>query len=237
MKNIHILLLFILLTFSAYAQDLSIKQILEKHYTTSGFDKLQKVNTIIMTGHITKQDYMPMKIIKMRPDKYKMEFDIQDLTAYQSYDGKTAWMTAPWTGNAKPQIMNEDAAKDIKIKSDFDGVLYNCKDKKHIAELIGKESINNIEVYKIKLTLKEGGTEYYYIDTQYFILQKKTIIRISKGKEIEVASIYSDYRDIGGIKFPFISENFMDGQPYSTIQYDTIELNKTVNETIFKITE
>lgn len=236
MKNISILF-FTIIALSGKAQELSINQVLEKYYIASGFDKLQKVNTIIMTGHITKQDYMPMKIIKMRPDKYKMEFDIQDVTAYQSYDGKIAWMTAPWTGNAKPQIMNEAAAKDIKNKSDFDGALYNLKDKKHIAELIGKESINDIEVYKIKLSLIEGGTEFYFIDSKDFLLQKKIVIRISRDKETEVTSFYSDYRDVDGIKFYFISENFMAGQPYSTIQFDTIELNKTVDEKIFKITE
>ena len=236
-KTFFYTLFFTLFVFSGMAQELSINQILEKYFTASGFDKLQKVNSIVMTGHISKQDYMPLKIIKVRPDKYKMEFDIQDLTAYQSYDGKIAWMTAPWTGNAKPQIMNEDAAKDIKIKSDFDGVLYNWQEKKHIAELIGKQIINNIEVYKIKLSLKEGGTEYYFINTKDFILQKKIIIRISKGKEIEVASIYSEYRDVEGIKFAFISENFMDGQPYSTIQYDTIEINTPIDETIFNFSK
>ena len=146
-------------------------------------------------------------------------------------------MTAPWTGNTKPQIMNNEAEKDIKIKSDFDGVLYNWNEKKHNVEFIGKDSVSSFEVYKIKLTLKEGGTEFYFINTENFLLQKKIIIRMSRGKEIEVASIYSDYRDLDGIKFSYLSENFMDGQPYSTIQYDTIELNKTVEETIFKMPE
>ena len=236
MKKIFLsVLFFILLTLPIVAQELTIDQVLDKYYKANGFDKMQKINTIIMSGFITRQDYMPMKIIKMRPDKYKMEFDIQDVTAYQSFDGQTGWMTAPWTGNPKPQIMQEDALKDIKIKADFDGVIYKWKEKEHKAELIGKENLNNLEVYKVKLTRKDGGIEYYFIDTKDYLLQKKLTSRMSRGKEIEVESFYTDYRDVEGIKFSFASENFMGGQPYSSIQYDTIEINKTVDDKTFKI--
>lgn len=238
MKRIFFTILFFnLFVSSMIAQELTVDQVLEKYYKANGFDKMQKVNTIIMSGFITRQDYMPMKIIKMRPDKYKMEFDIQDVTAYQSYDGKTAWTTMPWTGNPKPQIMQEDAAKDIKVKADFDGVLFNWKEKEHKAELIGKDTINKQDVFKIKLTRKDGGIEYYFIDSKDFLLLKKISSRMSRGKEIEVISFYTDYRDVEGIKFAFANENVMGGQPYSTIQYETIEINLTIDEKIFKMPE
>ena len=73
MKKMYFICLFVTLTtMQIAAQELNVNQILEKYFIVNGFDKLQKVNSIIMTGHITKQDYMPMKIIKLRPDKYKM---------------------------------------------------------------------------------------------------------------------------------------------------------------------
>ena len=93
-----------------------------------------------MTGSITKQTAMPLKITKMRDAKYKIENDVADIYTCQSYDGQTAWeITTPWTGNSKPHIMQAEATKDIIAKADFDGVLYNRKEKGHIAELIAKE--------------------------------------------------------------------------------------------------
>lgn len=236
MKSIQILFIsFTLLISSAFAQELTLDQILEKHFNAMGFDKLEKTNTIIMSGYITRQDYMPIKIYKMRPDKYKMEFDIQDITAYQSYDGKTAWMTTPWTGNTQPQIMSEDASKDIKSKADYDGVLYHYKEKEHKAELIGKDTLNNQEVYKIKLTRKDGGVEFYFIDTKDFLLLKKTTTRISRGKEVEIVSLFSDYRNVQDIKFAYWNENLMGGQPYSIIEFDLIEIDKPMDEKIFSM--
>jgi hypothetical protein len=235
MKNIFLsILIFPMLISVADAQELTLEQVMNKFYSANGFDKLQKATTILMTGHITKQDIMPLKILKMRPDKYIMEFDIQDITAYQSYDGQTAWMTAPWTGNNKPQLMTEDAAKDIKAKADFDGSIFDWKEKGHTAELVGKENVNERDTYKIRLIRKDGATEYYFIDASGYLLLKKLAFRMVKGKEIEVSTFYSDYRIIDGIKFAFTNENLMGGDPYSTIEFDTIEINTPLDESIFK---
>jgi len=236
MKRIFILtgLLFF---FSAMikAQDLKLDEILENYFKANGFDKMQKVQTVIMKGALVQQDAMPLKIVKMRPDKYLMEFDVQDITAYQAYDGKTAWMTAPWTGNPKPQVMPEDRAKDIKNRADFDGVIFNWKAKGHSAELAGMDSVENIPTYKIKLTRKDGGIEYYFIDAKSYLLNKKISYRMIRGKEAEIENYFRDYRTVDGIMFPFVIDASMDGQPYSSIQYETIEMNKTVDTKLFEM--
>jgi hypothetical protein len=236
MKRTSLLIIF-LFSFLAgiYAQDMRLDEILDHYFKANGFDKLQKVQTIVMKGSLTQQDIMPVKQIKMRPDKYFMEFDVADITAYQAYDGKTAWRTAPWTGNPKPQLMNEEAAKDASYRAVFDGLLYNWKSQGHEAELTGKDSVGAIQVYKIKLTRNDKGIEYYYIDTKNYMIQKRIYYRMIRGKETEVANFFRDYRDIEGIKFPFTIDATMDGQPYSSIQYDTIELNVPVDQKIFEM--
>ena len=236
MKKISIL---IILTFSFLAlinaQDLSLDKILDNYFKANGFDKLQKVQTIVMKGSLTQQDVMPVKQVKMRPDKYLMEFDVADVTAYQAYDGKTAWRTTPWTGNPKPQLMNEEAANDARYRAVFDGLLYNWKSQGHTAELAGTDSVKNMLTFKIKLTRKDGGIEYYFVDTKDFMLQKRIYYRMIRGKETEITNTFSDYRAIDGIMFPFLIDALMDGQPYSSIQYDTIELNVPVDQKIFEM--
>jgi hypothetical protein len=217
------------------AQDLKMEEILEKYDKANDFDKLQKIQTIIMKGTLVQQDIMPVKIVKMRPDKYLMEFDVADITAYQGYDGKTAWMTTPWTGNPKPQLMPEDRAKDIRNRADFEGLLYNWKAKGHIAELAGMDSVEKSPAYKIKLTRKDEGIEYLFIDTKSFLLQKRLSSRMMRGKEVQVENYFHDYRAVDGIMFPFIIDTSLDGQPYSSSQFETIELNKPVEENMFEM--
>jgi len=233
-KNLATIIL-VLISFQYFlsAQEPNLDKILKNYYKVNGLDKLQKVKTIVMTGTITRNDLMPIKITKMRPDKYRMDFELADLAAIQAYDGKTGWSTAPWTGNPKPTLMDEDALKDVKNRADFEGLLYNYKEKGHQAKLIGKDTINTNEVYKIELIRKDGGIEYYFIDTKNAQLLKRSFKRNMRGKEVALENIFSDYRQVNGILFSFVNETTMDGQRYSLIEFEKIELNVDVNEKIF----
>jgi hypothetical protein len=228
-------LVFILLfsfASDAMSQELTLDEILKKYYQAGNFDKLKQVNSVIMTGNIVQQDLMPVKIIRVRPDKYLMEFDVADLTAYQAFDGQTAWMTAPWTGNPAAQVMPPERATDLKIRADMDGILVNWKEKGHLPELIGKDSVNDMLVYKIKITRKDGGIEYNFIDTAGFMLQKRVYYRLAGGKELTVENYYRDYRRVDGIPFAFTLETNNAGR-INEIQFESVELNKPVDLKIF----
>jgi hypothetical protein len=231
-KRLFFLSFFCVIVSGVIAQELTLEQILEKYYKAGKFDKLSKVNTIIMTGSIVQQDLMPVKIFRVRPDKYMMEFDVADMTAYQVYDGQTAWMTAPWTGNAAPQVMPAERTTDLKNRSDMDGVLVNWKEKGHALELAGKDTVNGLSVYKIKVTRKDGGIEYQFIDGSGFLLQKRLSYRKAGGKELTVENFYHDYREVEGIPFAFTLETNNAGR-VNEIQFESVEINKPVDLKIF----
>jgi len=220
---------------AATAQELSLDQILEKHFKASGLDLMQEVRTITLTGTITQNDVMPVKITRMRPDRYLMEFDVADMTAMQGYDGKTAWMTAPWTGNAKAQPMSGDRLTDMKNRADFDGLLFQWKEKGHTALLEGADTLYGFPVYRIKLTRADGGVEYYFIDEKSFLQVGRRFTRLIRGQETIMEGVASDFRNINGIPFAFQQVNYMAGNPYNTIQFDKVEINLPVDTTIFRM--
>jgi hypothetical protein len=232
MKTGALVFLFAALVSGLTAQEMKLEQILDKYYQAGNFDKLRQVKTIVTTGSLVQQDLMPVKIIRVRPDRYLMEFDVADMTAYQVYDGQTAWITAPWTGNAAPQVASADRTTDLKNRADFDGILYNWKEKGHSLELAGTDTLGGVTLYKIKVTRKDGGLEYYFIDNSRFMLQKRIFFRKQGGKEIEVENLYKDYRNVEGIPFAFLVETSFAGQG-NEIQVETIELNKPIEPNIF----
>ena len=231
-KSIFLSCFTVLLISCTFSQELNLDEVLAKYYQETGMEKMHQLSTVIMTGSLTQQDYMPLKIIKMRPDKYRMEFDVADISALQVFDGINAWMTAPWTGNPKPQSMNPERSAEMRSKADFDGLLFDWKKKGHIAELVLNDTVSPC-FYKIKLTRKDGGREYYFIDRKDFLLKKRIFFRKGKDKEIEIGNLFRDFRSIDGIVFNFVTETTMDGQSVSLTQFDTIELNKPVDEKIF----
>ena len=56
---------------------------------------------------------------------------------------------------------------------------------------------------------------------------------MNKDQQIEIVNNYKDYKEVEDIMFPFGSINQMGGQFYSEIQYESIELNKPVDESLF----
>jgi outer membrane lipoprotein-sorting protein len=217
------------------AQELKLEEILANYYKTMGYEKLKNLKTIISTGSMTRQDIMPVRIIKMRPDKYRMEYEVQDVAALQVFDGQKAWWTTPWTGNSAPQVMPEDRTKDMKNRSDFEGNLYNWQAKGHSLELAGLEKMDSIQAYKLKLTRKDGVVEYYFIDAMKFLIHKQLSYRQMQGKDVAIEVYFKNYKNVDGIIFAFLTESFMGGQPLSVVEYETIELDKPVNEKIFDI--
>ena len=236
MKKIFALLgLLFILTSAVRSQEINLDELLQKYFKAAAYDKLQKVNTIISYGTLVQQDLMPIKIVRMRPDKYLQEFDVADMTAYQAYDGSTAWMTAPWTGNPRPQPLPDDRLKDIKVKADFNGLLFHWKAKGEVVELAGTDTVDNTLAYKIKVTRKDGGIEHYSIDKKSFILLKRQYTRVVKGKEMKMDVVYRDYKEVDGIPFAFTLENRMGGETQNSIKFDSVVLNRPVNEKVFAL--
>lgn len=217
------------------AQDLSLDEILLKHYKAIGISELQKINSVIMTGTMIQNDAMPVKITRKRPGSYLMEFDIQDITAFQGYDGQNAWWTTPWAGNPKPQPMPADRAKDMKLRADFDGILYNWKAKGHTVELQGKDTIEKTITYKLKVTKKDGGEEFLFLDAEKFTILKRLYYRNIRGQEVAMENYFRDYKPVKGILFSFTQETQLGGQPYNSLQFDSIILNEPVDDKIFSM--
>lgn len=238
MKKGFTVLLLILLTGSyLVAQEPGVDLILSGHYQATGQEKLIKVNTVVMLGTIIQNDAMPVKITRMRPDKYLMEFDVMDMSTYQAFDGVTAWSTAPWTGTAKPQPMPEDRARDLRSRADFDGILVGWKEKGHQVEYSGIDTVENVQVYRLNVTKKDGGSESLFLGTVDYLLKKRSFTRMSRGKELQVEIFFLDYRQVGGVFFSFRQDTHLGGQLYNSVQLDEVLLNEPVDVKIFSMPE
>src|SRR5437868_11983612 len=77
----------------------------------------------------------------------------------------------PFQGQADPQPMPADALKEGQDQIDAQGVLLDYKAKGHTVELLGKETIDGAECYKVKVTLATGkvSTDYFNSTTGYLV--------------------------------------------------------------------
>jgi hypothetical protein len=238
MKSVLMLIAFAILTTITFAQ--TVDEIIDKHLAAmGGKENIAKLKTLKITSNIEVAPNMkaPMTMIIVNNKAFRMDLQMQGMTMTQAVYGDSGWAIIPWSGKKEAERMNSEEIQDSKDQMDIAGALYNYKEKGHKVELLGKEDMEGTEVYKLKLTKKNGNIEYDYLDADSYLTLKETTTHKYKDKEVTGDVIYSDYRKVdGGIMFPFGIEQreagSSQGQPLNA---DKVEINVPVDESIFKM--
>jgi hypothetical protein len=219
----------------AHAQ--TVDEILAQHFTASGgLEKMRAVKTLRMVGKMTVGPGMesPFTMDRKRPNLQRVDFTFQGMTGTQAFDGKRAWAVMPFMGKKDPEPASDEDSKEAADQADFDGALVDWKDKGHQLELIGKESVEGAEAWKLKLTKKSGSIDYYYIDTDTKLLLKEEGKRTIRGTEVEGESTFGDYKEVEGMLMPFSMTNAVKGsERKQTMTFDKIETNVAMDDAHF----
>jgi len=235
-KSVVIIITFVsFISFSGLSQEMNLDEILAKYHQTIGTAVIKEWKTLTMTGKSTAQGMeFPVIIYMKRPDKIRVEVEIQGNKMLQVFDGETGWSVAPWSGSSDPQDMTVDEVKGMKEQADFEGSLFNWKEKGHKVELIGKEDMEGTPVYKIKVIRADENIETYFIDAENFVPLKISSVMKIQGNETESEAFPSNYKEVNGVMMPFAIENKFKGQTVSHVVIDKYEINKEVDDNLFE---
>ena len=197
-----------------------------------GADKLQAVQTMKQTAHVTSQGMTGvMTVYGKRPNLVRQEIAIAGQTIVSAFDGTTAWSINPFRGSPEPVAMSGPQAEDIKMQSDFDSPLVNYKAKGYELEFVGVETLGTRKAYHLKLTSKEHRVQQLYLDAETN-LEIKIVADSQMGP---VENELSNYREIQGLKVPFTMRTLSAGNVVSQIAVDTVEINPKIDEAMFRM--
>jgi len=203
-----------------------------------GLKKIKAVQSMRTTGKMMLPQgmEMPVVMVQRRPKDFRMEFTFQGMTGIQAYDGKTAWMTMPFTGKKDPEAMGAEESKLVEEQADFDGPLMDYKEKGNTVELVGKEQVEGADAYNLKVTLKSGEIRHVYLDAETYLEIKAEAKRTMHGTDTETESYIGDYKEVDGMMMPFAVESGAKGSPQrQKIVIDKIELNPALADSLFRM--
>jgi outer membrane lipoprotein-sorting protein len=214
----------------------TVDEIIAKNIQAQGgMEKLKSVKSIRNTAELSEGSFRA-KVVQegKRPGKVREEFVLQGMAQVRAYDGKDGWQINPFQGRLDAEMLSKDDSKDLVIDADIDGPLVDYKDKGSKAELVGHDSVEGTDCYKIKLTLKNGDIRTYYLDTDSYLelkLETQTMIR---GAQQESETYYGDYEKVDGIYFPFALESGRKGDT-DRVKYtvEKVELNVPLDDKLF----
>jgi outer membrane lipoprotein-sorting protein len=203
-----------------------------------GLEKIKAVQSMRMTGTMRLGDEsLPTVLELKRPGKTRWEFTLEGQTAVQAYDGTTAWATIPFAGQTEPQVMSADETRDIELQADMDGPLVDAAAKGNAIELVGREKIDGeIEAWRLRVTRKNGEARDLYLDAKTHLQVLAVTRRTADGRDVEIRSRISDYRDVQGLKLPHSFEATASGLPQTqSLKFEKIELNVAIDDSRFRM--
>jgi hypothetical protein len=225
-----------LLPLSALAQ--TVDEIIAKNIQAhGGLEKIKAVNTLRNTSKLSFGPYHLISVQEnKRAGKVREEVALQGMAQVQATDGKTAWQVNPFEGRKDPQLMTAEDAKSLVVDADIDGPLVDYKEKGNKAELMGHDSVEGTDCYKVKLSMKNGDVRYYYLDTDSYLELKLEIQTLIRGTLQETESYFGDYEQVDGIYFPFAIEQAQKGSSQrQKLSVEKIEINPPVDDGRFAI--
>ncbi|MCP2520603.1 outer membrane lipoprotein-sorting protein [Candidatus Aminicenantes bacterium AC-708-M15] len=236
-KNSVVTFLIFFFLFFSFIYSQTVDEIISKNIETKGgLEKLKSIKSMKMTGKVFAGGFeMSMILWAKRPNMSRMEAVFQDQKIVQAYDGEKAWQINPFMGSNEPQEIKGLQAEDLKDRADFDGPLVDYKKKGHKVEFMGKEDLEGTEVYKLKVTMKNGRVVYLYLDTDSCIELKQSTTVNYQGNEYLVETIFGDYKEVDGIMVPHFIETKLNGQTQAQITIEKVEFNIKIDDNFFKM--
>lgn len=231
-SSIVTFLILLFLTVSSNVQAQSLQEVLDKHFKAIGQESLLQKKSFEIKATVKQMGMeIPMTMKMKRPDKFRMEMEMQGQKMIQAYDGENGWMIMPGMGT-EPQSLSGPQLEQAKEQANIDGELYNYEEKGSSAAFAGKVNVEGTPMFSIKLTAKDGSVKNYFIDTEKYFIRKVKVKANIQGQEMEIEQNLSDYKEFDGV---MMATNIESKSPMGTanIIFEEIKFGITFDDSDF----
>jgi hypothetical protein len=223
----------------------TVDELVAKHIAArGGYEKLKAIDTVRITRTVgTPFTTVKVVISKKRPDLIRWEQTPKGQTDAipRAINATAAWDMAQGKVVTRPEPV---AVQGRETDGDFDGLLVDWQKKGHTVTFEGKDKVGTADAYKLKVTTRGGTVREVYLDAATFleaqivgkVLQPAIDPRTKQHRFNDTIFVFSDYRDVNGVKFPFaIDEERTGGGITQSFAHFTekIEVNVPMDEALF----
>jgi outer membrane lipoprotein-sorting protein len=181
------------------------------------------------------QVQLPFRHEMKRPNKSRTEIDFAGKTAVQVFDGSNGWKYRPFLNRNDVEPFSADEAKMESEDPGIGGYLIDYAARGSKVDLEGMEKVEGHDAYKLKVTSKTGSVKNVWVDAQSFLDVKVSgNPRRMDGKMHNVYIFQRDFRDVQGVKVPFVLETAVDGyRETHKAMLETVAVNPKLNDSAF----
>lgn len=209
-------------------------EIVEKHLTAiGGKDNWKKINSVKMVGSMNANGMeISLTTVAVNKKATRQDISVAGMSGYSIITNDAGWMYFPWAGQSKAEAMTPDQVKESQDELNIQGELVDYKESGCKLEYLGKDDVEGTECHKMKFVSKAGNEKTMFFDaSNYYLIREVQKIK-ADGKEMESITNFSNYqKQPEGVLIPMTIE-----AQGGEIAFKSVEINKPVDESLFKPT-
>ncbi len=242
MKNLLLAIIFILFSGGILSAQTAEEIILRYLEMSGGMEHWEGVEGIKTVTKLEKRDYVDSIVTIQMKNGQKIKF----MTIHgkenisQAFDGQTAWRM----NQRKPELLTDDQTEILRSEVfDFPLPFVSYREKGFEIEFLGVETLNEQDVYKIKVTKHTlfingelmDNIAFYYFDAENNMPVLTETIDSNPMMDGKMKQTWlSDYRRAGPLLFPFRIEETYENSALSNVYLvQSITLNPIVEDQLF----
>lgn len=213
----------------------TVDQILDKFVKAAGGKEAAgKITSQVLKGSLDVPNFGAtgsMEIYAKAPNKYLTVAEVQGYGTIKSgFNGTKGWTEDPQAGISEmtPEML-------VTMRRDAD-MMRNYKMKEMFSKLVVKEKskVGDQEAFVIEAIPAEGAAEKFYFSASNGLLLRQDAERVSPQGKALVEMYFEDYREVSGVKTPFLIRQNM---PMMNIEIKIAEAktNTSLDDAIFEM--
>ena len=205
-------------------------EILEKHAEAmGGKEKWEAVETMFIS--MDTGDGGVMDAYTKKPDKFKLIMRYAGYEWVKSWNGKTGWIL--YNGEEKEMTVGE--AREMAEEPDFFDELIFAKDRGYEVNLLTREKLEGVPVYKLQVVKAEDDIVTYYVNANtYLIVRIDEQSHDPKWVNSSFSTLLQDYKEWQGMKFPGKWGIIIDDAKPRWMKVFDIVINEPMKDSVFE---
>lgn len=238
MKRIlyQMVLAVMLTTVGLLAKAQELDEIIAKHIEAhGGAEKWDAIESMKITARFTafsvEEDFFAYKT---KDGGYYSELELGKYHVVEAFDGEKGWTIDPWQEFTYPRELNGAEQNVFYQKAEFFTPFYHYKEKGITVELVGKDNLDGVEVFVLKVTRPNRRTETWYLDASTFLEVKSESNWVDFAYRTPAESYFDDFREVNGLVIPFFIERTF-SQRDRIWQIQEVQFNVPMDTSWFKM--
>jgi hypothetical protein len=219
------------------AEKLTLDQLIARNLEAAGGrEEVRAVQAIRVNLHIADPGFEAEGVYyAARPARMRIDIKVGDKRVYaEAFDGKRGWQ---WNGKGDPVEESKTATNALRHGIELPDKLFGLDEMRQRGnqlELVGRETIENVNYYVLRLAFFDGFTTTLYVDPQTWMVTRRRDER-PLHPDVDptpttIETTMRDFRKVGNRMFAFASTDtdLKTGKTLETATMSEITVNPPI---------